>query len=134
MLTPNKKEASEATRIHISNTASLTEAIMHLKVKCDLTISLITLSDKGVAVFDDKFRIHPAYTREVFDVTGAGDTVLASLGFALACDLNIDEAIEFSNSAAGVVVGKIGSATASVNEITSFSDDKLCFHSNYENH
>ena len=60
------------------------------------------------------------FAREVFDVTGAGDTVLASLGFALACDLNIDEAIEFSNFAAGVVVGKIGSATATLNEIIEY--------------
>jgi D-beta-D-heptose 7-phosphate kinase/D-beta-D-heptose 1-phosphate adenosyltransferase len=53
-------------------------------------------------------------------VTGAGDTVLASLGFALACDLNIDEAIEFSNFASGVVVAKIGSATATLNEIIEY--------------
>jgi D-beta-D-heptose 7-phosphate kinase/D-beta-D-heptose 1-phosphate adenosyltransferase len=120
LLTPNKKEASEATRITISDDASLTEAITKLKIECDLAISLITLSDKGVAVYDDKFRIHPTFTREVFDVTGAGDTVLASLGFALACDLNIDEAIEFSNFAAGVVVGKIGSATATLDEIIQY--------------
>ena len=75
------------------------------------------MSDQGIAVYDNGFRIHPTYTREVFDVTGAGDTVLASLGFALACALDIDEAIEFSNFAAGVVVGKIGSATATIDEI-----------------
>jgi len=120
LLTPNLKEASEATKINIIDDTSLNQAIIQLKSKFDLDISLITLSDKGVAVYDDEFRIHPTFTREVFDVTGAGDTVLASLGFALACDLNIDEAIEFSNFAAGVVVAKIGSATASLNEIIEY--------------
>ena len=56
----------------------------------------------------------------MFDVTGAGDTVLASLGFALACKYEIDDAVEFSNLAAGVVVGKIGSATATLNEIIEY--------------
>ena len=120
LLTPNIKEASEATKINIIDDTSLNQAIIQLKSQCDLDISLITLSDKGVAVYDDEFRIHPTFAREVFDVTGAGDTVLASLGFALACDLNIDEAIEFSNFAAGVVVGKIGSATATLNEIIEY--------------
>ena len=120
LLTPNIKEASEATKINILDDTSLNQAIIQLKSQCDLDVSLITLSDKGVAVYDDEFRIHPTFAREVFDVTGAGDTVLASLGFALACDLNIDEAIEFSNFAAGVVVGKIGSATATINEIIEY--------------
>ena len=120
LLTPNIKEASETTKINIIDDTSLNQAIIQLKSQCDLDVSLITLSDKGVAVYDDEFRIHPTFAREVFDVTGAGDTVLASLGFALACDLNIDEAIEFSNFAAGVVVGKIGSATATINEIIEY--------------
>ena len=120
LLTPNIKEASEATKINIIDDTSLNQAIIQLKSQCDLDVSLITLSNKGVAVYDDEFRIHPTFTREVFDVTGAGDTVLASLGFALACDLNIDEAIEFSNFAAGVVVAKIGSATTTLNEIIEY--------------
>jgi len=120
LLTPNIKEASEATKIKIIDETSLNQAIIQLKSQCDLDVSLITLSDKGVAVYDDEFRIHPTLAREVFDVIGAGDTVLASLGFALACDLNIDEAIQFSNFAAGVVVGKIGSATATLNEIIEY--------------
>ncbi len=120
LLTPNIKEASEATKINIIDDTSLNQAIIQLKSQCDLDVSLITLSNKGVAVYDDEFRIHPTFAREVFDVTGAGDTVLASLGFALACDLNIDEAIEFSNFAAGVVVGKIGSATTTLNEIIEY--------------
>ena len=120
LLTPNKKEASEATKINIDDDASLTEAITQLKSECGLDVSLITLSEQGVAIYDDKLRIHPTVAREVFDVTGAGDTVLASLGFALACDYNIDDAVKFSNLAAGVVVGKIGSATATLNKIIEY--------------
>jgi D-beta-D-heptose 7-phosphate kinase/D-beta-D-heptose 1-phosphate adenosyltransferase len=120
LLTPNIKEASEATKINIIDDTSLNQAIIQLKSQCDLDISLITLSDKGVAVYDDEFRIQPTFTREVFDVTGAGDTILASLGFALACDYEIDNAVEFSNLAAGVVVGKIGSSTTTLNEIIEY--------------
>ena len=120
LLTPNKKEASEATQINIKDDESLTKAITQLKTNCDLDISLITLSEQGVAIYDDNLRTHPTVAREVFDVTGAGDTVLASLGFSLACGYNIDDAVQFSNLAAGVVVGKIGSATATLNEIIEY--------------
>ena len=120
LLTPNKKEASEATQITIKDNESLTQAIIQLKAECDLDISLITLSEQGVAIYDDELRTHPTVAREVYDVTGAGDTVLASLGFALACDYQIDDAVKFSNLAAGVVVGKIGSATATLNEIIEY--------------
>jgi len=120
LLTPNKKEASEATQVNIKDDASLNQAITQLKTECDLDVSLITLSEQGVAIYDDKLRTHPTVAREVFDVTGAGDTVLASLGFALSCGYEIDDAVEFSNLAAGVVVGKIGSATASLNEIIEY--------------
>ena len=120
LLTPNKKEASEATQINIKDNESLTRAITQLKTSCNLDVSLITLSEQGVAIYDDNLRTHPTVAREVFDVTGAGDTVLASLGFALACEYKIDDAVEFSNLAAGVVVGKIGSATATLNEIIEY--------------
>jgi D-beta-D-heptose 7-phosphate kinase / D-beta-D-heptose 1-phosphate adenosyltransferase len=120
LLTPNKKEASEATKINIKDDASLTKAITQLKTEYDLGVSLITLSEKGVAIYDEKLRVHPTASKEVFDVTGAGDTVLASLGFALACGYKIDAAVEFANLAAGVVVGKIGSAIATLNEIIEY--------------
>jgi len=120
LLTPNKKEASVATQINIKDDVSLTQAIIQLKIECDLDVSLITLSEQGVAIYDNKLRTHPTVAREVFDVTGAGDTVLASLGFALTCGYEIDDAVKFSNLAAGVVVGKIGSATATLNEIIEY--------------
>ena len=120
LLTPNKKEASEATNIVIKDNESLAQSIRILKDQIDLTVSLITLSEKGVAIFDNELRIHPTVAREVFDVTGAGDTILASLGFAISCNKDIDEAIKFANLASGVVVGKIGSATATLNEIIEY--------------
>ena len=120
LLTPNKKEAREATGINITDDASLACTIKQLKEEYELDVSLITLSEQGVAIYDGELRNHPTQTREVFDVTGAGDTVLASLGFALSCKLDIDEAVKFANLAAGVVVGKIGSATAKLNEIIEY--------------
>ena len=78
------------------------------------------MSEEGIAVYDDNLRIKPTITKEVFDVTGAGDTVLASLGFAISCSFNIDDSVKFANLAAGVVIGKIGSATASINEIINY--------------
>jgi len=120
LLTPNLKEASEATNIDINDDKSLKKAILKLKSICNLEISLITMSERGVAIYDDKFRIHPTTSREVYDVTGAGDTILASLGFALACKIDIDKAVKFSNLAAGVVVGKLGSATTSFNEVIEY--------------
>jgi D-beta-D-heptose 7-phosphate kinase / D-beta-D-heptose 1-phosphate adenosyltransferase len=120
LLTPNKKEASEATQIKINDKVSLEKAIKKLKIKYELNTSLITLSEQGVAIYDKKLRVYPTAVREVFDVTGAGDTILASLGFALACNINIDEAVKFANLAAGVVVGKIGSSTVTLNEIIEY--------------
>ena len=120
LLTPNKKEAREATGINITDDASLACTIKQLKEEYELDVSLITLSEQGVAIYDGELRNHPTQTREVFDVTGAGDTVLASLGFALSCELDIDEAVKFANLAAGIVVGKIGSATATLNEIIEY--------------
>jgi D-beta-D-heptose 7-phosphate kinase / D-beta-D-heptose 1-phosphate adenosyltransferase len=117
LLTPNKKEASEITKIEIKDRKSLLDAAKKLKTDLNLKISLITMSEEGIAVYDEELRIKPTITREVYDVTGAGDTVLSSLGYALALNIKIDDAVEFSNLAAGVVVSKIGSATATFNEI-----------------
>ena len=130
LLTPNKKEASEATGINISDENSLKSALTHLKESCKLNTSLITLSEDGIAIFDDQFRSHPTVAKEVFDVTGAGDTVIAALGYALATKQDIDSAVVLANLAAGVVVGKIGSATASFEEIISY--ESMLHHSSSE--
>ncbi len=120
LLTPNKKEAILATKIEIKDDESLKKALVHLKTECDLDISLITLSEDGIATYDDEVKIFPTVAKEVFDVTGAGDTVIASIAFALAAGKNIDETAAFANLAAGVVVGKIGSATVSMDEIEEY--------------
>ncbi|WWW12370.1 D-glycero-beta-D-manno-heptose-7-phosphate kinase [Arcobacter cryaerophilus gv. pseudocryaerophilus] len=116
-LTPNKKEAMEATNIDIKDESSLIEALKSLKTQCELEVSLITLSEQGIAIFDDELTIKPTVAREVYDVTGAGDTVIASIAFALGNNLDIKDAIYFANLATGVVVGKIGSATTTLDEI-----------------
>ncbi|MFH0710472.1 MAG: D-glycero-beta-D-manno-heptose-7-phosphate kinase [Pseudomonadota bacterium] len=120
LLTPNKKEASEATGITINNESSLRAALLQLKDTCDLECSMITLSEDGIAIDDGLMRRFPTVAREVFDVTGAGDTVIASLSFALSCGMSIDESAKFSNRAAAVVVGKIGSATVTLEEIEEY--------------
>lgn len=121
LLTPNKKEATAATKILINDDESLKQSIKKLKNDCDLSVSLITLSEKGIAIYDDKLDIQPTKAKEVYDVTGAGDTVIASLGFAIACGYDINKAVKFANLAAGVVVGKIGSATTSLDEIIEYN-------------
>ncbi len=132
LLTPNKKEAIQASKIDIKDDTSLIEALKKLKETANLGISLITLSEDGIAIYDDKLTMRPTVAREVYDVTGAGDTVLASLGYSLALGKDIISAVEFANLAAGVVVGKLGSATATLDEI---EDYKASLHkSSIENH
>jgi D-beta-D-heptose 7-phosphate kinase/D-beta-D-heptose 1-phosphate adenosyltransferase len=120
LLTPNKKEASEATGIVINDDSSLRQALLSLKKTCDLECSMITLSEDGIAIYDESMRRFPTVAKEVYDVTGAGDTVIASLSYALASGLSIDEAAPFANHAAAVVVGKIGSATVTLDEIDTY--------------
>ena len=120
LLTPNKKEAILATGIDIKDKNSLKEALLKLKSECDLGISLITLSEDGIATYDDELKIFPTVAKEVFDVTGAGDTVIASIAYALSAGKDIEETSAFANLAAGVVVGKIGSATVTLDEIVEY--------------
>jgi len=120
LLTPNKKEAILATGIEINDDKSLEKALLYLKSECELDISLITLSEDGIAIYDEKLKKFPTVAKEVFDVTGAGDTVIASIAFALSANKSIEETAKFSNLAAGVVVGKIGSATVSLDEIEEY--------------
>jgi len=120
LLTPNKKEIMDALGIKINSDKALFEALQTQKNQFNLNISLITLSEDGIAILDDQVRKHPTVAKEVFDVTGAGDTVIASLGYALAVNSDIDSAVKFANLAAGVVVGKVGSATVSFDEISAY--------------
>ena len=120
LLTPNKKEAILATGIDIKDEVSLEKALLQLKSECALVVSLITLSEDGIATFDNKLEVFPTVAKEVYDVTGAGDTVIASIAFALSLEKTIEETAKFANLAAGVVVGKIGSATVSIDEIEEY--------------
>lgn len=120
LITPNKIEASNLSNISINDDLSLKAAIKYIKKHANLNVSIITLGHKGIAVFDKKLTLHPTLAKEVFDVTGAGDTLLASISFALACNSSIHEAVEFANIAAGLVIGKLGSATVTLDEIYSY--------------
>ena len=121
LLTPNKKEAIYATQIDIVDEDSLKEALIRLEDICNVRVPLITLSEDGIAILDSgNVKRFPTVAKEVFDVTGAGDTVIASLAFAIASGFDIDKACIFANLAAGVVVGKIGSATVSLDEIEEY--------------
>jgi len=121
LLTPNKKEAQIASGIDIDSSDTLEFALKRLKDIAALRYSVITLSEDGIAILKDNSVItKPTVAREVYDVTGAGDTVLASLGFALCLQDDIEIAVEFANLAAGVVVGKLGSATVSLDEIEDY--------------
>ena len=122
LLTPNKKEAIEATSIDIKDDVSLKDALKKLHNISSLKVPMITLSEDGIAILNenDEVVIKPTVAREVYDVTGAGDTVLASLGCCLANGEDIESSMEFANLAAGVVVGKIGSATATTEEIEEY--------------
>ncbi|MDR1460561.1 MAG: D-glycero-beta-D-manno-heptose-7-phosphate kinase [Campylobacteraceae bacterium] len=130
LITPNKKEASIASKIKITDDKSLKEAGEKLKEELNLDFVIVTLSEDGMAIFDKKMTKIPTIAREVYDVTGAGDTVLAALGVGLSAGFDIYKAALFATSAAAVVVAKLGSATASVDEINRYENQKLRF--NYE--
>jgi D-beta-D-heptose 7-phosphate kinase/D-beta-D-heptose 1-phosphate adenosyltransferase len=121
LLTPNKKEALLALKIPIDSQENLSTALYTFKKRYQLKYALITLSEEGIALLDKKVEIIPTVAKEVFDVTGAGDTVIASLSVAIASGLSIQEACQFSNQAAAVVVAKVGSATTTLHEISLYT-------------
>jgi rfaE bifunctional protein kinase chain/domain len=119
VLTPNHLEAEQATGIRIRGAADLEAAGQKMlrALKCDAV--LVTRGEQGMTLFRRGLKpLHiPAAAREVFDVTGAGDTVIAALGLACAAGANLEEAARLANHAAGVVVGKLGTAAATPDEI-----------------
>ncbi|WP_096025807.1 D-glycero-beta-D-manno-heptose-7-phosphate kinase [Campylobacter lanienae] len=127
LLTPNKKEASEALGFVIESDEKLELALKTMKMNYELEYSLITLSEDGIGLLAQKMVKFPALAKEVFDVTGAGDSVLATLGYCLASKMSIEDAIDNANLAAAVVVGKVGSADASWGEIESLKSKKIGF-------
>jgi len=117
MIKPNKNELSLATKIEIKTEKDLIKAGWMLKKELNLKYLLVTLGKDGMALFGDKFIKIPTVAKEVYDVTGAGDTVLAALGYFLSKNDDLIEAMHFASAAAAVVVGKVGSAVATISEI-----------------
>ena len=119
LLTPNRKEAQTASGISIVDEASLNRAGRKLRENLDLEALVLTRSEEGMSLFYRAGQeIHlPTEAREVYDVSGAGDTVLAVLGVGLGGGLALHEAARLSNVAAGVVVGKVGTSTVTPEEI-----------------
>ncbi len=116
----NEEEASMATGIDIDNDDRLLDALKKLKEDFQTDEAIITLAEEGIVILkDDKLCKIPTVPLEVFDVTGSGDTVLASLGFAISLDNCIYESVKFANLATGITLRKFGSATASIEEILS---------------
>jgi len=119
ILTPNKKEAEQASGISIVDEATLNMAATKLLTNLNLSALLITRSEAGMSLFrSDSDPLHiPTVAREVYDVTGAGDTVLAVLSLGLAAGLSLDDAARLANTAAGIVVAKLGTSTLKPAEI-----------------
>ena len=119
ILTPNRKEAEIASRIRIDSDETLGKAAAALLGEEDLTALLITRSEEGMSLFEASGRMShiPTVAREVFDVTGAGDTVLAVMGLALACGCGFEVSARLANLAAGIAVGKLGTSIVTPTEI-----------------
>ncbi len=124
LITPNRKEALQLAEIEPEpHTAFPAEAVCAELQKRYATRNLvITLSEDGMLLSKDgkAGKTIPTAAREVFDVSGAGDTALASLVLALAAGADLETAAHFSNAASGVVVGKIGTATVSPAELLAY--------------
>ena len=119
LITPNNHEASKAVGFEIKDAATLKKAGAAMLKKFKCKIALITLGENGMAVFqkDKPMKQIPTVAQEVFDVSGAGDTVIAVFASALCAGAKMIEAAHISNFAGGIVVGKVGVATASQAEL-----------------
>jgi D-beta-D-heptose 7-phosphate kinase/D-beta-D-heptose 1-phosphate adenosyltransferase len=119
IITPNQQEAEQATGIRIRTAADLQAAGQRVLQLLRCRAALITRGEHGMSLFEQGRRpLHvPTAAREVFDVTGAGDTVIATLALALAAGAPLPRAAVLANFAAGVVVAKLGTATASPAEV-----------------
>ena len=117
LLTPNRGELREVVG-RWTNDAQLAEKAEVLRQQLDLQALLVTRSEEGMTLFAaDGVTHEAALAREVYDVSGAGDTVIATLAVMLACGQSLPEAMRLANRAAGVVVGKLGTATCSREEL-----------------
>ena len=117
VITPNKNEMQAAVGTW-KNDAELAIKAQNLRSLLRLDAVLVTRSEEGMSLFDGDGAFHvPTLALEVFDVTGAGDTVIATLSTLLAAGLGLREALPYANKAGGIVVGKFGTATVSYKEL-----------------
>ena len=118
-MTPNRKEAKEC--LGMERATNMEEVGKELKEKLKLDNLLLTRSEEGMSLFiEDKIVNIPAFAKEVYDVTGAGDTVISVFTLAAASGVSWHEAAKIANTAAGVVVGKMGTSTVTKDEILEF--------------
>jgi len=119
LVKPNLEEASLATGLDIRNEADLKQAGVRLLQMWQAEAVLVSRGEEGMSLFKQggSLQHFPATTREVFDVTGAGDTVLATCALALGVGARPEEATILANHAAGIVVGKVGTAIVSFHEL-----------------
>jgi len=117
VITPNRAELQDVVGPW-QNEAELEHKAQALRQELNLGAVLVTRSEEGMSLFDSEGSSHvKAQAREVFDVTGAGDTVIATLACLLACGLTLREALPWANRAGGLVVGKFGTATLTFEEL-----------------
>ena len=119
LITPNNYEAQQMSGIQIEDDQSLRRAGAHLLEELGCQTVLITQGDKGMTLFEGNGETTqiPTVARKVFDVSGAGDTVIATFTLALAAGLTPGQAAALANLAAGVVVGEIGTATVAASRL-----------------
>ena len=114
-ITPNKKEAYAAVDANALENIDIVGE--KLKKKYNLDTVLITRSEEGMTLYDKEIHNIPTYAKEVYDVTGAGDTVISVFTLAKAAGATWEEAAKIANAAGGIVVGKIGTSTVSEKEL-----------------
>lgn len=118
-MTPNRKEAKEC--LGMERATNMEEVGKELKEKLQLDNLLLTRSEEGMSLFIENNIVNiPTFAKEVYDVTGAGDTVISVFTLAAASGVSWHEAAKIANTAAGVVVGKMGTSTVTKNEILEF--------------
>lgn len=117
VLTPNKSELRHIVGSW-SGELHLTEKAQQLRRELRLDALIVTRSEEGMTLYTEQQVVHmPAVAREVYDVSGAGDTVIATLAVTLAAGKSILDAAAIANRAGGIVVGKLGTATVSLREL-----------------
>lgn len=122
---PNRKEAALETGIDIGDLVLLKNACEKIQNETSCKAVIVTLSEEGVGVFQNgELNVIPTRAKEVFDVTGAGDTFLAGMAYKLVDNCELKEACEFANYASAVVVGKQGCATTNIKEINLFIENE----------